>query len=505
MVTQLSLLAFPQRARVSHAPDLPVIVDLFAGGGGASEGIRRATGTHPIVAINHDPAAIAMHAANHPSTLHLCESVYDVRPGDVIRGRAIDLLWASPDCTHFSRAKGGKPRKKEIRGLAWVVVDWAREVRPRIICLENVPEFVTWGPLHPEDHPDPKLRGQPDPAHAGETFREWTAALRDLGYAVEWRVLVAADYGAPTTRRRLFLVARADGAPIAWPEPTHGPGRAQPYRTAAECIDWSIPCPSIFTRKRPLAEATQRRIAEGVRRYVLEAARPFIVPVKSWGGGGNGPRSIDEPMRTVTTSKRGEFAVVAPSLINTRNGERQGQAPRTHDITRPFPTVTATGSQGALVAAFLAKHNGSGDRWAAAVGQDLAEPMHTVTGRDTKAAVTAHLAPEPGDQSEAVAAFLVKYYGSGGQWQALTEPLHTIVAKARFGLVTVPIAGEEYALVDIGMRMLVPRELARAQGFGDDYHLTGTVEEQTGRIGNSVCPDVAAALVGANLPMRRAA
>lgn len=514
MVTPLSLFGYPQRARLAHPPDQPVIVDLFAGGGGASEGIRRATGVHPIVAINHDPAAIEMHAANHPQTLHLCESVYDVRPADVIRGRPVDLLWASPDCTHFSRAKGGKPRKKEIRGLAWVVVTWAKEVRPRIICLENVPEFVTWGPLDEHDRPDRE--------RAGETFRAWVRALRELGYVVEWRVLVAADFGAPTTRKRLFLVARCDGQPIRWPEPTHGPDRAHPYRTAAECIDWSIPCPSIFERKRPLAEATQRRIAEGIRRYVLETARPFIVPVKSWGGGGNGPRSIGEPMRTVTTSKRGEYALVAPALVETRNGERAGQAPRTRDIQRPLGTVTATGSQGALVAAFLAKHYG-GPNGHPCYGKPLDGPLGAVTSRDSHGLVAAHLTkfygtstgsgldePAPtvtatGQHLGLVAAFLLKYYGSGGQWQALDEPMHTIVAKARFGLVTVDIDGEEYALADIGMRMLQPREFARAQGFHDDYELTGTKSEQIARIGNSVCPDVAAALVGANLEHRRAA
>lgn len=458
-IPQLSLLAYPSRVRLAHPPELPVIVDLFAGGGGASEGIRRALGIHPLVAINHDPAAIAMHAANHPPTLHLCESVYDVRPGDVIRGRDVDLLWASPDCTHFSRAKGGRPRRQEIRGLAWVVVDWAREVRPRVICLENVPEFVTWGPL--DEH------GQPDPAHAGETFAAWVEALRALGYLIEWRVLSAADYGAPTSRRRLFLVARCDGQPVRWPTPTHGPDRSQPYRTAGECIDWSIPTRSIFGRARPLAEATQRRIAAGLVRYVLEAERPYIVD-----GG-------------------------AHWLINTRNGERAGQRPRTRDLRDPMPTVTAKGSQGALVTAWLAKH------YTGVVGSDLRAPLGTVTAVDHHSLCAAQLEREPAGNARQVAAYLTAYYGSERDGQALDEPLRTIPTRDRFGLVTVTLDGEPYVVTDIGMRMLQPRELATAQGFGSDYHLTGTKTEQIARIGNSVCPDVAAALVGANLDTAR--
>jgi DNA (cytosine-5)-methyltransferase 1 len=487
-----------------------ISVDLFAGGGGASLGIELATGYPPVVAVNHDPAAIEMHAANHPNTTHLCESVFDVKPRQVVGAVSVDLLWASPDCTHFSRAKGGKPRDKRIRGLAWVIVDWAREVHPRVIAMENVPEFRTWGPLDDE--------GQPIPERAGETFGEFVGALGELGYHVEWDVLNAADFGAPTARRRLFLVARRDGEPVRWPEPTHGPGRAHPYRAAAECIDWSIPVPSIFDRAKPLAEATQRRIAEGVRRYVLTSAKPFIVPVKSWGGGGNGPRSIDEPMRTITTSKRGEFGIVAPTLINTRNGEREGQAPRVRDIREPAPTVTAKGSQGALVAAFLAKHYGG------VVGQPVDRPIGTITATDHHSPVAVFLdklhgsaragqpidLPAPtitaggergGGHAALVAAFLLKFYSSGGQWSALDEPMHTIVSKARMGLVTVDIEGETYALVDIGMRMLQPRELLRAQfspELADDYVLTGTKSQQIGRIGNSVPPLVVEALLRAN-------
>ena len=433
-------------------------VDLFAGGGGASEGIRMATGRAPVAAVNHCPHAIQMHRENHPDTLHYLESVFDVRPREVPTGRGgVDLLWASPDCTHFSRARGGKPVKKEIRGLAWVIVEWAQAVSPRVICMENVPEFVTWGPLYPEDHPDPGLRNRPIPERKGATFREFVTRLQLLGYRVEWRLLTSCDYGAPTRRRRLFLVARCDGESITWPTPTHGPGRARPWRTAAECIDWTIPCPSIFTRRRPLAENTQRRIAEGIRRYVIDTAEPFIVRIGQTGGGGSYTYSLDQPLSTITSK-----------------------------------------AEHCLVTTFLAKHNGK------TVGQPLRQPCAAITGRDTKALVAASVdkvdangatGAEP--HGGLVAAFLLKYYGQGGQWSKLSEPMHTIVSKARMGLVTVDLAGEEYAITDIGMRMLQPRELARAQGFPEAYILNGTKTQQVARIGNSVPPQVVEAVVRA--------
>ena len=245
-----------------------IIVDNFAGGGGASLGIEQALGRSPDIAVNHDPEAVAMHAANHPTTQHLCGDVWEYDPVAVCGGRPVGLLWASPDCKHFSKAKGGKPVQKKIRGLAWVVVRWAKTVRPRVIFLENVEEFQTWGPL--------TEAGMPDPAKKGLTFQRWMRELRACGYVVEMKQLRACAYGAPTTRKRLFVIARCDGQPIVWPEPTHGAGRI-PYRTAAECIDWSIPIPSIFERARPLAENTMRRIARGIRRFVLEAERPFLV------------------------------------------------------------------------------------------------------------------------------------------------------------------------------------------------------------------------------------
>lgn len=477
----------------------PISIDLFAGGGGASEGIRQATGFGPVVAINHNPAAIAMHAANHPETEHYCESVFDVVPLVASRGRAIDLLWASPDCTHFSRAKGGQPRSQGIRGLAWVVVDWARDVRPRVIALENVPEFVTWGPLDSE--------GRPVKEQAGETFTAFVAALRSLGYVVEWRTLVAADYGTPTTRKRLFLVARRDGQPIRWPEPTHGAGRPKPWIAAAECIDWSLLIPSIFDRKKPLAEPTQRRIAEGVRRFVLDNPRPYLVNLTH--GGRLEP--LSDPMRTVTGAHRGEKALISPSLIQTGYGERKGQRPRVLNLHAPFGTLVG-GQKHGLVAAFMARH------FTGCPGRGLDQPVPTVTAIDHHAPVAVFLdkhyssaragqgvdRPMPtvtgqGGHASLVAAFLAKYYGSDKYGQGIGDPLHTIPTVDRFGLVTVTIDGAPWVLADIGMRMLQPRELARAQGFDDAYILTGTKSEQVARIGNSVCPPLARAIAAANL------
>ena len=414
-------------------------IDLFAGAGGWSHGWTEATGHEPMVAVNHCAHAVRLHTLNHPSTEHWCESVQDVSPHAAVRGRRVDWLHLSPDCTHFSRAKGGKPRKQEIRGLAWLGVDWAEAVRPAVLSLENVAEFEGWGPLDAD--------GQPIKARAGETFQEFVAELRDLGYQVEWRVLSAADYGAPTIRRRLYLIARCDGRPIRWPEPTHGPGRAKPWRTAAECIDWTLPCPSIFTRKKPLAEATLKRIAAGVVRFVLKG-QPFIVTCNHSGDGFRG-QGLDEPMKTITASR-----------------DAHG-----------------------LVAAFLARH------YTGMVGEDLRKPLPTVTAIDHHSLVTATLG---GAQANPVAAFITTYYQQGGTANRVDQPLPAVVTKARHGLVTIEINGNSYAITDIGMRMLAPRELARAQGFPDSYVLEGTKAQQIARIGNSVCPQVAEAIVRAN-------
>lgn len=528
-----------------------LIVDNFAGGGGASTGIELATGRSPDIAINHSREALLLHAANHAGTHHLCEDVWQIDPRKVCQNKRVGLAWFSPDCTHHSRAKGGKPRNQRIRGLAWVAQKWAGTVKPQLIILENVEEFRQWGPLIAKRcgqtgrvlKTDGSVAGVgevvprssqflvPDARRVGKTFRRFQSQLKGLGYAVDTRELKACDYGAPTIRKRMFLIARRDGQPICWPTPTHGASRSpgvisgqlQPYRTAAECIDWSIPCPSIFTRKKPLAEATLKRIARGLRKFVIETDSPFVVP----GAGA--------------------------SLITTGYGEREGQLPRVPNINDPMGTVVAGGGKCALMMAFLAKHY-SGDQLHAA---DLNGPMHTVTATDHHALVGVHLIrhfgesvgsplTEPmgtvtaggggksgicvsylsklyrttvgqsmedpmhtvtggGNHLAEVRAFLVKYYGNDKEGCSLHQPMHTVTAKDRLGLVIV--SGEEYQITDIGMRMLEPRELFKAQGFPKDYvidrgangeKLSKTVQVRL--CGNSVCPPLATALVSANAP-----
>jgi len=429
-----------------------ISIDLFAGGGGASLGIEWATGSPPIAAVNHDAAAIEMHAANHADSHHFHEDVFQVSPYEAAHGHDIDLLWASPDCTHFSRAKGGKPKSKKIRGLAWVIVDWAISLRPRIICMENVAEFQTWGPLDDQGHAIKERKG--------ETFEEFVGKLRQLGYVVEWRVLSAADYGAPTIRKRLFLVARCDGEPIRWPDPTHGPGR-KPYRTAAECINWEVPCLSIFERKRPLAESTCRRIAHGIMRHVVSAKRPFILNLTH----GGRVEDIDEPFKKITAANRGEKALVTAAFIAKHYTGVVGQG-----MSKPLGTVTSIDHH-SLVSAHLTKFYGTSKS-----GTGLHDPMPTVTGQ--------------GQHIGLVAAFLTTYYGPSKHGAPVDCP--------------VMIDGVRHVICDIGMRMLTPRELARAQGFPDDYILTGTQTNQVAKIGNSVCPHVVAALIAAQSKSRQA-
>lgn len=569
-----------------------LIIDSFAGGGGASLGIELALGRSPDVAINHDAEAIALHAANHPTSTHYAEDVWQVDPLEATGGRPVGLMWLSPDCKHFSKAKGGKPVSKRVRGLAWVAVRWAVAVRPRVICLENVEEFQTWGPVLRDT-------GRPCPERKGATFRRFIGRLRRLGYAVEWRELRACDYGAPTSRKRLFLVARCDGEPIVWPTPTHGKGRPLPWRTAAECIDWTLPCPSIFLTpaeakaigvKRPLADATLRRIARGVQRYVIDSPRPFIVTMRGREDthinasarpiaepfrtitsdpamalvapylapithqGDERAHAVDEPMRTVTAAKRGEFALVEPFLVPMqhdnrptsldeplqtvttqgnkfnlvapvlvpRYGEREGQEPRAIAADRPMPTVVPTQNGASLVAAFLAKH------YTGVVGAQPELPMPTVTAIDHHAVVASSLVSlhgsdpshlhgdsldEPlrtiaagGTHAAEVRAFLTTYYGNekGDAGGDLFAPARTVTATDRLGLVMVH--GVAYQIADIGMRMLAPRELYRAQGFPDSYRIDVafrgkplTKTAQVRMCGNSVAPPVAAAIVAANL------
>ncbi len=401
----------------------PLIIDNFAGGGGASTGIEAAIGRAVDIAVNHDEAAVAVHAANHPSTKHYCQSILALDPLDATGGAPVALAWFSPDCKHHSKAKGGKPRDRNIRDLAWVVVHWIERLQrrtpngegaPQVIMLENVEEFRHWGPLDGD--------GMPIKERRGEEFKLWIARIRRLGYKVEHRELRACDYGTPTSRKRLFLIARRDGRAIVWPAPTHAKpgtpdvvsGKLLPWRTAAECIDWSIPCPSIFDRKRELKDATKRRIAAGVMRYVVKSARPFIVPVTNTTWNPDRAWSADEPLRTITTAKGGEMAAVVPhimtmrnagkpftaadepthtitaegahqTLVETtivpffartahgeidRNGKRRGRGD--HPIDDPFPTVTAS-QDSALIAASMVKLRNHSD------GEDPAAPLGTVT------------------------------------------------------------------------------------------------------------------------------
>ncbi|HCR1927246.1 TPA: DNA cytosine methyltransferase [Enterobacter roggenkampii] len=643
-----------------------IIVDNFAGGGGASTGIEMAIGRSVDIAINHDPNAVAMHSTNHPDTLHYCESVYDIDPRTATAGRPVGLAWFSPDCRHFSKAKGAKPVEKSIRGLAWIVIRWALAVRPRVMMLENVEEFRTWGPLLAAEM-------RPDPARSGETFEAFCGMLSGgipadhpalaecceflgiaaegelaqqlvagLGYAVDYRELRACDFGAPTIRKRFFMVMRCDGVPVTWPQATHGDpktsavqsGKLKPWRTAAECIDWSIAAPSIFDRKKPLAENTLKRIARGIQRFVLDNPAPFIVkcnhtttkgkydcfrgqaleeplqtitkthgyaiavphltkfrtgatgqpvtepvPTVTAGTsrrpGGNGHalglveaalapfiarqfgasvgHGVGEPGATITAGGGGKSQLVMPTLIQMGYGERPGQEPRVPGLHKPLGTVVAGGGKFGLVAANLVKHFG-GNYQGAGVALDV--PAHTVTTTDHHAVVAAHLmvnntghpggaADQPahtvttGNHHAAVTSHLVKLRGTCRDGQPTDQPMPTVTAGGLHvgevkttlaveaydqqradqtlaflreycgadcnGLVT--ISGVVYRIVDIGMRMLQPAELYRAQGFPEWYIIDRDYmgnryakDKQVARCGNAVPPPFAEALVRANLP-----
>lgn len=484
-----------------------ITVDGFCGGGGWSTGFELAIGRPVDIGINHDAAAIAMHKKNHPYTRHYHSNIWEVNPLEACAGRRVGWAHFSPDCKHFSRAKGGKPVSKKIRGLAWVVLKWAGTVHPRIISMENVTEFTTWGPLVAardkdtgrvlkqdgsvaapgERVPIEEQKLVPDKRRTGKTFQRFVGELRALGYVVEWRELTACDYGAPTTRRRFFLLARRDGKPIVWPEPTHGApdsegvksGRLKPWRTAAEIIDWSKPCPSIFERKKPLAENTLKRIAKGIQKFVLDNPEPFIVQVNHGGTGFRG-QSAGAPLPTVTA--RHGFGLVAPTLIqyHTEQSEREH---RGQGMDTPLQTVDASNRYG-LAAAMVVQLNNN------CIGQDVRKPLHTVT------AGAGHFAD--------VRAFLIKYYGDGTA-HSVDKPLDTITTRDRFGLVT--IRGTQYQIVDIGLRMLEPRELYNAQGFPPDYEIETDCygraypkKEQVARCGNAVPPQFATALARANAP-----
>lgn len=678
---------FPKQAIASNLRPGEIVVDLFAGGGGASEALETALSRAVDIAINHNPWAVALHAANHPFTKHLCQDVWEADPRIECWNRPVGWLHASPDCTHFSQAKGGQPRDGSTRSLSWVVVRWAGTVRPRIISLENVKEILKWGPLIAkrdkatgrvvtldmvpaidpdtgkvivrkgkvvmtnriaDPHEHVPVNNQfliPDKRREGQTWRQFVAALQSLGYVVEWRRLKACDYGAGTTRERLFLIARCDGEPICWPEPTHGPAKAAPFVTAADCIDWSIECPSIFTRPRALADATQKRIARGLKRYVLDAAEPYIVGVGGRMGqtaerpisepaqtitakadsaiciptlvqcanassngvaGGGVPlgtitaqpkggshalaaptlvpvthqgsdRCNDpaEPLRTITGANRGEIALASASLVKFRGnsggaaadepvptitsgagaarpagaahalgvmcahltamaqnvpgvdpekplptilagatrfgavaaymeqaaGGPNSNSSRPRSIEEPVSTITSAGSQQQLIAASLATLRGDN------VGAAATEPVRTMSaGGEHHAVVEYTLSPEHEAGALRVAAFLMRYYGEGGQHGDLRNPAATITTKDRLALVTVVIRGTPFVIVDIGLRMLQPHELFRAQGFPSDYIIDRTADGRkvsnsraVAMVGNSVSPPPLQAIVRANL------
>jgi len=663
-----------------------LFIDGFAGGGGASTGIAQAIGRDVDIAVNHSPSAIAIHKANHPATEHHCQDIRIVWPTAATRMRPVAGAWFSPDCKEHSKAKGGPVKDRNIRQLPWEILPWLEETRPTVCYVENVEEMQQWGPLDADGHVIKELRGT--------EFKRWIGAIRRLGYRVAWRELRACDYGAPTSRKRLYIVMRCDGLPIVWPKPTHGrpdspgvrSGRLLPWRTAAECIDWSIPCPSIFDRKRPLKDATNRRIAAGVMRYVVNAAKPFIVPVThqggvrvhdidepartvtgahrgelaacdvelaphitkfhstsvgadmqapmptvtangaparpagatplgmvgatlapfaSYGQHGGRNRPIDEPHHTIAASKKdtnglvaaamaplqngerrpgenprsqaldapmstiatgGKHAAIAATMVQTGYGERPGQAPRALDVEKPLGTLVAGGGKHAAVTAFLSsfygsdRNNGGGDPTAPSKtvraggqhhaivtahieqanggphnanlsGRDARRPMSTVTTTGSQQRIVETTLIEEGalppammERAVMVAAFLIKYYGNESGGHGLYEPIDTVTTRDRFAVVTVTIDQATYVIVDIGLRMLKPRELANAQGFPADYildpvvpkvrrgklvHEPLTIAEQISAIGNSVCPPVARALVAANQPgvaeLRRAA
>lgn len=657
-----------------------LFIDNFCGGGGASTGIEAAIGRRVDIAINHDAEAVAMHAANHPGTEHACQDIWQAIPIEVTRAQPVAGAWFSPDCKEHSKAKGGPVKDRNIRDLPWTIPYWLESVQPVVAYLENVEEMRMWGPLIPNGDGKYKI----DPERRGQEWDRWVRAIKKLGYRIQWRELRACDYGAPTSRKRLYVVMRRDGLPIVWPKPTHGPaaswavraGKRLPYRTAAECIQWEIPTRSIFDRDRPLKDNTHRRIAHGVMRYVVNAAEPFIVPITHSGSGTRVHGIAEDPMRTVTTANGGELAIVdatlAPhitkfhsgsvgsdmansmptvtangqparpaganplglvgaTLVQTGYGEREGQAPRVPGLGKPIGTLMAGGGKHAVVAASLTQlQNGerrpgetpreqaldstfstiaTGGKFAAvetelveaafldrqfgkSLGADVAQPAPATTaggggktaqvsafmsrfygsnktasqgdvteqvgalsaGGNHDAIVCAHmeqantggmlgrtmkkpvstitasgsqqrlvettmieegsLPPEMLRKATMVAAFMVKYYGPA-IGQPVDIPFHTATTKARFAVVTVTIDAVTYVIVDIGMRMLTPRELARAQGFPDSYVLEAecwqtirgkqvwkklTKAAQIRMIGNSVCPDVARALVGANQP-----
>ncbi len=594
-----------------------IIIDNFAGGGGASTGIELALGKPVTVAINHDPSAILMHKTNHPYTVHLKDSVWNINPEEICAGRPVGLAWFSPDCKHFSKAKGAALVNKNIRGLAWIVLKWAGTVKPRVIMLENVEEFKTWGPVK---------KGKPIKSKAGQTFEKWKKQLSGLGYEIEYKELIAADYGAPTTRKRFVLIARCDGRPIVWPKRTHAPldseevktGKCQPWISAAEIIDWSLPCPSVFETSeqikekygvkalRPLKPNTLRRIARGVDKFVIRTQKPFIVPIGYGEKQGQKPRvnDIEAPLGTIVSTVKHNIVnpLLTPYSVNNKfsNNNEQPVLSAFHihnhtnaggtDMKNPVNTITAVGAQ-MLVSPHLSKYFGG------VIGEDARNPMPTVTAIDHNAIVAPSLIQYHTEQSEkenrvygfespiktidssgryGVAAAHLTQYFKGDHYHSPDDPLHTVTTEIREAvtlahisefkgndigqdinkplrtimtkdvmggvysrlervnnnidlkywpqirellneycgysieedeILILTINGVDYFISDIGLRMLTPKELYRAQGFPPDYIIEKDYNgkpypknQQVARCGNAVCPPMAKAVVKANLP-----
>lgn len=512
-----------------------IIVDNFAGGGGASTGIELAAGRPVNIAINHDAAAILLHKTNHPHTEHIQASVWDVDPEEVCAGRPVGLAWFSPDCKHFSKAKGAALVDRNIRGLAWIVLRWAGTVRPRVIILENVEEFKTWGPVR---------KGKPVKSKSGQTFRKWLSQLKALGYEVEYRELVAADYGAPTTRKRFVLIARRDGQPIRWPERTHAPrdseevksGKCKQWRSAAEIIDWTVPMYSIFASKqeikekygvnavRPLADNTLRRIIRGVDKFTIKSGKPFIVecnptmePFTFSNTGGSVGSPADDPVHTIRTA--GGQVLAAANLIQYHT--EQSEDVRANGLDAALPTVDASNRYG-MTAAHLVEFYGNGQ------AIDPEEPMHTVTSHDREALIATHIVkfkgPDIGQSPDdplqtvtainpfALASVKTVKYAPGtdlGYWPQIRPLLNKYCGYklADDEILLLWIRGAWRYICDISMRMLTPRELYNAMGFPPDYIIerdyTGKPypkSQQVARCGNAVCPQMASAVVRVNFP-----
>jgi len=490
-----------------------LFIDGFAGGGGASTGIEMALGVSPDIAINHDPQAIALHEANHPNTKHYISDIHEVDIAKACNGVPVGGAWLSPDCKHFSKAKGSAPVSCDIRSLAWIAIKWAKAVRPRIFFLENVEEFKTWGPICANNRPIPSKKG--------ETFKEFVKAFEELGYQVEFKELRASDYGAPTIRKRLFLIARCDGMPIVFPEPTHGDPKKFPERlpwaTAAECIDWSIPAHSIFLSKeegkkvgvrRPLAENTMKRLAKGMKKFIIDKKEPFIVkdkvPYVSTFYGASTGSVVDSPLGTITAGGI-KSALVLPYVSTYYGSSTSEQNPRGNPLDTPVGTITAGGSRHALVAPFVTEHaNGSSQR-----NMALDEPLRTICANVkgghfalVQAFIEKYDLKFKAQNENDVNAYMMKYYGVG-EGQNVADPTHTITTKDRFALIEVK--NKQYQVIDICMRMFTPRELYTAQGFPKDYKINieynGKPLPKTAQVrmcGNSVVPLMAKILVESN-------